>query len=211
MLTTPNLCKFSSVNSRKRSIFALTPLETYAYAIGKSFSIRLSLPSSLEGISFRPHKYYEGEIAKDKTGEILLYRNGELIGKYVIKYYDWQPQQNWHMTTFFEKYQVDEIVFPAEFDFDNILLSLSPIKVVEAIKLDYFKQLLNDKREKLKEKELKDVRELLDETADFLIKEISQYQITMEDIKETFNNKYTNDELMKELLHKITIKLPMSK
>jgi len=200
---------FLSINYRRRSLFSLIPLETYAYAIGNTFSIKLSLPASLEGLSFRPHKYYEEEILKDKEKEILLYRSGKLIGKYVIKYYHWQPEYNWHFSTFFEKYQVDEIVFPAEFDFDNILLNFNPIRILEVIKFDYFKQLVNSKREELREKEMEGDKEFLEETANLLVKEMSHHKITVEDMKEVFKDIKMEDEITKELLYKITTRFSM--
>jgi hypothetical protein len=191
-------------------LFALTPLETYAYAIGNSFSIKFTLPASLENLSFRPHKYYKEEVLKNKKKEILLYRSGELIGKYAIKYYDWQPEHNWHMLTFFEKYQVDEIVFPAEFDFDNILLNFNLIRILEVIKLNYFKQLVNNKREELKGKEVREDKEFLEETANLLIREMSHRKITVEDVEEVFRDIKVEDEIMNELLHRITTGFSMS-
>eukprot|EP00826_Nyctotherus_ovalis_P003485 TRINITY_DN1070_c0_g2_i7.p1 TRINITY_DN1070_c0_g2~~TRINITY_DN1070_c0_g2_i7.p1 ORF type:complete len:287 (-),score=82.56 TRINITY_DN1070_c0_g2_i7:144-1004(-) len=191
----------------RRSLFSLTPLETYGYAIGKTFSVKLSLPASLESLSFRPHQYSKEELIADRRQEIFLYRNGELMGKYEVKYYDWQPQQNWHLLTFVEQYQVDEIVFPAGFDFDNIMLSFSSVKILETVKLGYFKQLLNNKREELKDRG--DKKELMEETATQLAKEMSQYKITVEDIEEALKD--SNDEIIKELLHQITARISVAK
>eukprot|EP00826_Nyctotherus_ovalis_P003483 TRINITY_DN1070_c0_g2_i4.p4 TRINITY_DN1070_c0_g2~~TRINITY_DN1070_c0_g2_i4.p4 ORF type:complete len:130 (-),score=47.51 TRINITY_DN1070_c0_g2_i4:678-1067(-) len=129
------------------------------------------------------------------------------MGKYEVKYYDWQPQQNWHLLTFVEQYQVDEIVFPAGFDFDNIMLSFSSVKILETVKLGYFKQLLNNKREELKDRG--DKKELMEETATQLAKEMSQYKITVEDIEEALKD--SNDEIIKELLHQITARISVAK
>lgn len=187
--------------------FDAEPKETYAFAIDSYFKIKTSFPGTVRSLYYRAHKYLDNQERKPLVGDINLMKNGKIVHSTHLYVSSDDPNYyKWNLVSFPPGTEADEIVFPPNFDFDNIYLTFMLKRVWEVAKLDYLTRLLEYGNMESHMKALKEsfidktmIRKIAQEIADKLF----AYNINSIDLQQLLKVKDENDKVSVELVNQI--------